>query len=177
MNLKVRVGEFKIGEEEKKIINEVLESGRISEGEKVRDFEKLFAEYVGTKYAVAVNSGTSALISGLEATKNKFDIKRKIITTPITYIATSNAIIHSRLEPIYVDIDNERFCISPDCIKAHLEEVDDVGEYSIIIPVHLMGYPCDMKEINRIAKEYNLLVFEDSSQAHGTIYNGKKTGS
>src|SRR3972149_2689924 len=175
----IKVGEFKVGAEEKEAINEVLESGKISEGEKVREFEKMFAKYIGTKGAVAVNSGTSALIAGLEAVKIKFKVrpKGKVITTPLTYIATSNAIVLTGLAPIYVDIDKDTFCITPNNIKAHLEEVDDVAEYVMILPVHLMGYPCDMDKINKIAKDYGLLVFEDSAQAHGPIYNGKKTGS
>jgi len=175
----IKVGEFKVGAEEKEAINEVLESGKISEGEKVREFEKMFAKYIGTKGAVAVSSGTSALIAGLEAVKIKFKVrpKGKVVTTPLTYIATSNAIVLTGLEPIYVDIDKDTFCITPDNIKDHLEEVDDVAEYVMILPVHLMGYPCDMDKITKIARDYGLLVFEDSAQAHGTIYNGKKTGS
>ncbi len=176
--MKVRVGEFRIGAEEKQAINEVLESGKISEGERVREFEKSFSEYIGTKCAIAVNSGTSALIAGLEAVKNKFNIhgNKKIITTPLTYIATSNSILLTGFEPIYVDVDRETFCITPENIKIQLESVD-TSEYRLILPVHLMGYPCDMDEINNIAKKYDLHVFEDSAQAHGTIYKGKKTGS
>lgn len=175
----IQVGEFRICDEEKKAISEVLDSGHISEGEKVREFEEKFARYIGTKYAIAVSSGTSALISGLEAVKIKYRIKgnSKVVTTPLTYIATTNAIILSGLKPIFVDIDKETFCITPDNIKSYLEGVSDPEEHSIILPVHLMGYPCDMTRINKIAKDYNLLVFEDSAEAHGTTYGGKKTGS
>jgi len=179
--IRVRVGDFKIGEEEKQAIIEVLDSGRISEGQKVREFEREWAKFVGTKHAIAVNSGTSALISGLTALKyhKNLNIKpnTKVITTPLTFIATSNAIVLSGFEPIYVDVDKETFGITPENIKTHLEEIDDPTEYSIILPVHLMGYPCDMDKINKIAKEYGLITFEDSAQAHGTIYKGKKTGS
>lgn len=179
MSIKIRVGDFKLREEERDIISDVLDSGRISEGEKVREFEKSFAGFVGTKHAIAVSSGTAALISGLEAVKNRFNIrtKAKVITTPVTYIATSNSIVLSGFEPIYVDIDRETYCITPDNIRTQLENVKDVTEYSMILPVHLMGYSCDMNKINKIAKDYGLLVFEDSAQAHGTIYNGKRTGS
>lgn len=175
----IRVGEFKLGEEEKKAINEVLESGRISEGPKVREFENKFAEYVGTKYSVAVSSGTAALITGFEAIKVKFRIKpkQKVLTTPLTYISTSNAVVLTGFEPIYVDVDKDTFCITPENIRACLEAADDVSQYSVILPVHLMGYSSDMREINAIAKDFNLIVFEDSAQAHGTMYGGKKTGS
>lgn len=179
--IRIRVGDFKIGEEEKQAINEVLDSGRISEGQKVREFEKEWAKFIGTNHAVAVSSGTSALIGGLTALKFHKDLNikpnTKVITTPLTYIATSNAIVLSGFEPVYVDIDKETFGITPENIKAHLEKIDDPTKYSIILPVHLMGYPCDMDKINKIAKEYGLVTFEDSAQAHGTIYKGNKTGS
>jgi CDP-6-deoxy-D-xylo-4-hexulose-3-dehydrase len=177
----VRVGDFQIGREEKKAINNVLNSGRISEGKKVREFEKKIATYVGTKYAKALNSGTSALIAGLTALIYHPDLSIKqgtnVITTPLTYIATSNAIVRSGFNPVYVDVDRETFVITPGNIQKCLEESDDPGQYSSIMPVHLMGYPCDMDNINKIAQKYGLQTFEDSAQAHGTIYKGKKTGS
>lgn len=178
---KIHVGDFRIGEEEKKAVNDVLDSGKLSEGLRVQEFEKNFAEFIGTDYAIAVSSGTSALIAGLMALKYHKDLNiksdSKVITTPVTYIATSHAIVLSGFEPVYVDIDRETFGITPDNIKEHLEEIDNAEEYSLILPVHLMGYPCDMDKINKIAKEYGLQTFEDSAQAHGTIYNGRKTGS
>ncbi len=179
--IKVPVGDFKLGVTEKKVINEVLDSGRISEGLKVREFEKNWANFVGTKYAMAVSSGTSALIAGLEALKyyKELEIKTntKVITTPITYISTSNAIVLSSFEPVYVDIDKHTFCITPENISEYLEQLDDYSDHSIILPVHLMGYACDMDKINKIAKKFGLVTFEDSAQAHGTIYKGKQTGS
>jgi dTDP-4-amino-4,6-dideoxygalactose transaminase len=181
MKIKIQVGDFKVETEERNAINKVLDAGRISEGEQVKEFEKNFASYVGTKYSIAVSSGTSALIVGITALKyhTKFKIKpeSKIITTPLTYIATSNAVVVSGFEPVYVDVDEKTFVITPENIKAHLEEADDPDNYSLILPVHLMGYPCDMDEINKIAKRYGLLTIEDSAQAHGTVYKGKKTGS
>jgi len=177
----IRVGDFKLGNKEKKAINEVLKSGHITEGVKVREFEKLFAEYIGTKYAVAVSSGTSALICGLTALKycKKFGVNKgtKIITTPLTYIATSNAIVLTGFEPVYVDVDKETFGITPENIEIRLEGVDDISEYCLILPVHLLGYPCDMDRINKIAGKYGLKTFEDASEAHGTLFNGRKAGS
>jgi len=178
---RIYVGYFKIGDEERKAVNEVLESGRISEGAKVRDFEKIFSEYIGTKYAVAVSSGTAALMAGMTAMiyDENIDVKygTKVITTPLTYIATSNALVTTGFDSVYVDVDEETFGITPENIKEHLENVDDIDQYSFILPVHLMGYPCDMDEINKIAKKYGLQTLEDSAQAHGTLYKGKKTGS
>lgn len=176
---RVQVGYFRIDKEEKKAVNEVLDSGRISEGPKVREFEIKFADFVGTKYAIALSSGTSALVAGLLALihSNKIKPGSKVITTPLTYVATSNAIVRSGFEPIYVDVDKKTFGITPENIEEHLNKVKDSREYSLILPVHLMGYPCQMDEINRIAKKYNLLTFEDSAQAHGSLYKGKKTGA
>lgn len=177
--LRVYVGDFKLYEEEKQSIYEVLDSGHLSEGRKVAEFENKWAEFVGTKYCIATSSGAGALIVGLAALKYLKGLKAgtKIITTPLTYIATSSAVSVMGFEPVYVDVERENFCITPENIRAVLDRADDSEQYAIILPVHLMGYTADMDEINRIAKEYNLLTFEDSAQAHGTMYNGKKTGS
>lgn len=177
--LRVYVGDFRLYEEEKQSIYEVLDSGHISEGKKVAEFEKKWAKFVGTKYCIATSSGAGALIAGLAAVKYLKGLKdgTKVITTPLTYIATSSAISAVGLEPVYVDVDRETFCITPENIRAVLDRTDDSDKYAIILLVHLMGYATDMDEVNRIAEEYGLITFEDSAQAHGTIYNGKKTGS
>jgi dTDP-4-amino-4,6-dideoxygalactose transaminase len=181
VKIKVSVGDFKIGQKEKEAIIEVINSGRFSEGQKVRDFEKAFAKYIGTKYAVALSSGTAALIAGLTALQHHklFKIKRgtKIITSPVTYVATSNAIVLTGFEPVYVDIDPRTFAILPEEVEKALSKSKNTKKFSAILPVHLMGYPCDMDALNNIAKHYNLVTFEDSAQAHGTLYKGKKTGS
>jgi len=177
---KIFIGDLRIGENERAAINEILDSGRISEGKKVKEFEEEWAKFIGTQYAIAVSSGTAALISGLEALKHHAGIKARegsrIITTPVTYIATSNAIVLTRFKPVYVDINPETFSIEPEKISELLEKESE-KEYSGILPVHLMGYPCEMDAINKIAKKYNLFVFEDSAQAHGSLYKGKKCGS
>ncbi len=180
--IRVSVGDFRVNKDERNIINKVLKSERISEGEYVRKFEKEWAKYIGTKFSLVLNSGTSALLAGLTALKHKYGSSKvkmgtKVITAPITYIATSNAIVLSGLKPVYVDVDKDTFCITPENVKAHLEKVEVPEKYSLILPVHLMGYPCDMDGINKVAKKYGLLVFEDSAQAHGTLYKGKRVGS
>jgi dTDP-4-amino-4,6-dideoxygalactose transaminase len=175
----IHVGYFRIGSEERRAVMDVLDSGRISEGKKVREFEIKFAEFVGTKYAVAISSGTSALIAGLLALIHVGKIRpgSKVITTPLTYVATSNAIVRSGLAPVYVDVDRKTFGITPENIENHLKKAKNLRQYSLILPVHLMGYPCRMDEINKIARKYNLLTFEDSAQAHGSLYKGRKTGA
>jgi len=179
---RISVGDFQISVEERAAINEVLDAGRISEWEKVNEFEKLFADYINTKHCLAVHSGTSALIVGLSALiyDSRFPkVKKgsKVITTPLTYVATINAIVLTSLEPVFIDVDPYSFSILPQKIEEHLESVNDPENYSIILPVHLMGYSCDMDEINRIARKYDLVVLEDSAQAHGSLYKRQRTGS
>ena len=177
---RVSVGDFRIDKDERKAILEVIDGGRISEWKKVREFERLFAEYIGTKYCLAVSSGTSALLVGLLALlyDERFPkVKKgaKIITSPVTYVSTTNAIILSDFEPVFVDIDKRTFMLKVDQIENIIKKSPD--DFAGILPVHLMGYPNDIDEINKIAKRYNLFVFEDSAQAHGSVYKGKKTGS
>jgi len=179
--IKVRVGDIKITDEEKAAIMEVLESGRLSEGGKVHEFESLWARYTDNKYCVAVNSGTSALLAGLYALVYDPRFKKvkrgsKVITSPVTYVATSNAIVLAGMEPVYVDIDPRTFTLNVGQIEDLLKK-SDPEEYSIILPVHLMGYPNDMDSINDLAHQFNLVVFEDAAQAHGSLYKGKKAGS
>jgi CDP-6-deoxy-D-xylo-4-hexulose-3-dehydrase len=157
---------------------DVCNSGRVTEDKKTIEFERKWAEKIGTRYSVAVNSGTSGLILGFTALKYLAnDPKRKkVITTPLTFIASSNAIKICNLEPVYGDVNKDTFDILPSEIEKILKE-NDPSEFLAINPVHLMGYPCKMDEINKIAKEHSLYVFEDAAQAHGTKYQGKTIGS
>lgn len=178
---RILVGDLKISQIEKKAVREVLDTNRLSEGRKVKEFEKKFSEFISTKYAILLSSGTSALIAGLNALLYLKDLKikkgQKIITTPLSYIATANAIVLSGFEPVFVDIDLNNLNINPEYISILLKQAKNVSEYAAILPVHLMGFPCNMDNINRIAEQYELQVIEDSSQAHGTFYNSKKVGS
>jgi dTDP-4-amino-4,6-dideoxygalactose transaminase len=179
--IKIRVGDIRISNEERAAILEVLDSGRISEGSKVREFEALWAQYTDNKYCVAVNSGTSALLAGLFALlyDKRYDrVKKgkKVITSPLTYVATSNAIVLAGMEPVYVDVDPVTFGLNVEQIEDLLKRSKS-DEYAMILPVHLMGYPNDMDAINDLAHKYGLVVFEDAAQAHGSLYKGKKVGS
>jgi dTDP-4-amino-4,6-dideoxygalactose transaminase len=180
MSLKIRVGDFQLTQKEKKAIMDVLDSNRITEGVKTARFEDDFSKYIGVEHTVLVNSGTSALITGLNSIKHiNSNVKEDsyVITSPLTYVATSNAVRLTGLVPRFVDVDPNTFNITPEKIKEELDSSDDSSEYSIILPVHLMGYPAEMDEINTIAKKNYLDVFEDSAQAHGSKYKGKICGS
>jgi CDP-6-deoxy-D-xylo-4-hexulose-3-dehydrase len=178
--IKIGIGKIEIGADERRAIKSVLDSGRISECRKVREFEVEWSRFVGTQYCVASSSGSSALIMGLLALladKRYSNIKKgkKIITSPVTYAATSNAIVLSGLHPVYVDIDPTTFTLQVDQIEDLLKKSGN--QYSIILPVHLMGYMNDMTAINALADRYGLVTFEDAAQAHGSVQNGKLAGS
>jgi len=150
-----------------------LKNERFLRGKSVIEFEKEFANFIGTNYAVAVNSGTSALHLSLIA----MGIKEGdfVITTQATFIATTNAITYIGAKPIFVDISLETYNID----TRRLEEA--IGKYKdrvkAIIPVHLYGYPCEMNEILEISEKHSIKILEDACQAHGAIYNGRKVGS
>ncbi|HPL82642.1 MAG TPA: DegT/DnrJ/EryC1/StrS family aminotransferase [Candidatus Omnitrophota bacterium] len=176
---RINVGHIEIGPQEKKAVIDVLDSGRISEGAKTREFEEKWAKYIGTKYCVATSSGTAALITALTSLKYIYALEKrpKVITSPLTYISDANAIKLSGFEPVFVDIDPDSYCITPEAIEKHLRKAKDKNKYSIILAVDLMGYPARMAEIKIIAKKYNLLVIDDAAEAHGSVEKGKKCGS
>jgi len=175
----IPVGWLEIGEKEKNVINEILESGRISEGKKTYEFEKKWSEFIGAKYCVATSSGTAALITGLTALKYHYKLENrpKVITSPLTYISDANAIVLSGFEPIFVDIDPNTFNITPEGIEKCLKNSNDISKFSIVLPVDLMGYPVKLDQVKQIAQKYNLHVLDDAAEAHGTTYKGKKCGS
>ncbi|MFH1905718.1 MAG: DegT/DnrJ/EryC1/StrS family aminotransferase [bacterium] len=178
-NKRINVGDFRIGLEDREAINGVLDSRRLSEGMRVREFEQKWAKYIGAKYCIATSSGSGALIVGLTALKycRNLSIGTKVITTPLTYIADSSAISVVGFDPVYVDVDPLTFNITAKAIEAYLEQVKDLDKHAIILPVDLMGFPVEIDKINKIAEKYGLLVFEDPAQAHGTVYKGHKAGS
>lgn len=147
-----------------------LRSGWIAKGPKTMEFEKQFAEYVGTKYAVAVNSCTAALHLSLVAAG--LEEGDEVLTTPMTFAASANVVIHTGAKPIFVDIDPVTLNIDPKKIREKI-----TPRTKAIIPVHIAGHPCEMDEIMAIAKEYNLFVLEDAAHAVYTQYKGKLIGS
>jgi dTDP-4-amino-4,6-dideoxygalactose transaminase len=159
-----------LGEEEAEAVKAVLFSGGLAQGKKVEEFEADFAAYTGTKYAVAVSSGTAALHLALLAHNVGED--DEVITTPFSFIASANAILFAGAKPVFADIDARTFNIDPVNIKEKI-----TPRTKALIPVHLYGQPCAMDEIIKIAQEYNLAVIEDACQAHGVEYKGQKAGS
>ena len=166
----IPIAKPQIGEEEKKAVLEVLNSGIIASGPKVKELEKLFAAYVGTKHAIATSNGTTALHAALYCA----GIKKgdEVITTPFTFIATANAILFCGAKPVFADIDIKTFNIDPASVRRKITK-----KTKAILPVHLYGQPAQIDEIMKIAEERKLAVIEDCAQAHGAALNGKKVGS
>lgn len=161
--MNIKMAEPKISEDEIYAVVKVLKSGKIAHGEVVEQFETNFANYVGTKYAVACNNGTSALHMALIA--NGVKKGDEVITTPFSFIASANAILMCGAKPIFVDIDKKTFNIDVDQIEEAI-----TPKTKAIMPVHLFGQSCDMSSITVLAKKYNIAVIEDACQAHGATW-------
>lgn len=149
---------------------EQMRSGAYIGGKAVVDFEEKFAKYIGVKYAIAVNSGTDALVITLKA----LGIKEgdEVITTPFTFFATAETIAMVGAVPVFVDVDEETYNIDPSKIE---EKITD--KTKAILPVHIFGQPADMEAIQKIADKYGLYVIEDACQAVGASYKGKMVGA
>ena len=166
----IRIASPLIGNEEIKAVREVLKSGLLAQGPKVKEFEERIAEYIGVKYGIATSSGTTALHTALLAAGIKPG--DEVITTPFTFIATANSILYCNAKPVFADIDEKTFNINPDEIEKKITE-----KTKAILPVHLYGQPADMERILEICETHNLLLIEDAAQALGAEFNNKKVGS
>lgn len=165
----IPIAKVLVGEEEKNAVMKVLDSGMLASGPKVLEFEKLFAEYVGSKYAVTVNSGTAALQIALMA--HGICKGDEVITSPFTFIATANSILFTGAKPIFADVEEDTFNIDPESI------VDKITDKTVaILPVHLYGHPADMKSIKEIAEDHKLMIIEDACQAIGSKIDNKTVG-
>lgn len=159
-----------IGAEETAAVNQVLASGILAQGPKVAELEAAFAEYCGTKYAVAVNSGTAAIHAALYAAG--VGPGDEVITTPFSFIATINPILFLGAKPVLVDIDPESFNIDVSKVEAAI-----TSKTKVIMPVHLYGQPSNMLDLTAIAKKHSVQIVEDACQAIGATYGDKKAGN
>jgi dTDP-4-amino-4,6-dideoxygalactose transaminase len=148
----------------------VLRSGHFIMGPNVKALEQELAEYLGTRHAIGVNSGTDALVIGLRAMG--IGAGDEVITTPFTFFATAESISMVGAEPVFVDIDPETYNLDPALIEAKI-----TLRTKAIMPVHLYGHPAEMDAIMALAERHNLKVLEDVAQAFGAEYRGKKVGT
>lgn len=168
--MQVRLFKPCVGEEELANIRDVFQRGWLGLGPLVERFEKEWTEYVGSAISVGVNSATAAL--HLALTAFHFPENRKVLVPAMTFVATANAALYNRLEPVFVDIDPETLSIdledlerkiTPDCVA--------------VIPVHMGGHAVAMDRLLDIARRHNLVVVEDCAHCAGGVYNGKKLGT
>jgi len=156
-------------EEEINAVKEVLTSGFVVQGKKVEELEKKFADYINVNHAIAVANGTIALDVALKA----LGIKQgdEVIAPSFSFISTANSILFQGAKPVFADVGERTFNINP---KDVLKKITD--RTKAIIGVHLFGHPFNVKAVQDICEDHNLILIEDSAQAHGAEYGGKKVG-
>lgn len=159
-----------IGDDEQKAVMEVMSSGQVAQGPKVREFEAQFAKLCGAEHGIATTSGTSSLHVALLA--NGIGPGDEVITSPFSFIASANCALFVGAKPVFVDIEADYFTLDPEKIREKI-----TPRTRAIEPVHLYGQACDMVAILEIAQEYNLVVIEDACQAHGAKIDGQPVGS
>jgi perosamine synthetase len=159
-----------IDDEDIAAVVEVLKSDYLTTGPVIAQFEEKLKEVTGAQYAVALSNGTAALHAACFAAGIKEG--DEVITSPMTFAATANAVLYCGGKPVFADICPDTYNINPEEIKRKITD-----KTKAIIPVHYTGQPCDMDEIMKIAEEYNLLVIEDGAHALGASYKGKMIGN
>lgn len=160
-----------VGEREKERVLDVLESGRLTDGPVVREFEAEFAAFCGASHGVATTNGTTALHTAFEALGiGAGDV---VVTSPFSFIASANAIRFAGATPVFADVDPRTFNLDPRATEEAVRKYDA----DAILAVHLFGLPADMRSLQEIADEYGLALIEDAAQAHGAAQAGTRVGS
>ncbi len=170
----IGVGGLELTQEDKEMVNRVLDSNRLSYGPMSKTFEAEFAKAHDSKFALFTNSGTSSLHIAIAALKDRggWQDGDEVIVPSVTFVATSNVVIHNNLKPVFADVEPNTFNIDPKEIEKHITE-----RTRAIMPVHLLGLPADMSPIMKLAKKHNLKVIEDSAETMFAKYKGKMAGS
>lgn len=166
-------GKHRISESDIQSVIETLQSDYLTQGPKIQELEQLFCDYLGTKYAVAVSNGTAALhLATLALGKEN----PRIITTPITFVATANCALYCQGEVEFVDIDPNTLCLDPVKLEAKLK-AHPKGYFTAIYPVSMAGYPAPLERIHQLAVEYGCFVVEDACHAIGAKYHQQQIRS
>lgn len=167
-NKKILLAKPYVNDEAIKKVVEVLRSGWLSHGSKVKEFEDSFAQYIGVKHAISFNSCTSALQLAIQA----LGIKGEIIVPSFTFVASANSIVTSGAKPVFIDIEYGTCNMDASLLEAMIGK-----DTEAIMPVHFGGQSCDMAQISRIAAKHKLALIEDSAETIGGTFKSKKTGS
>lgn len=159
-----------IGQEEISAVNDVMKSGMLASGDRVAEFEKKFADFCGSNYAVAINNGTAALHAALlTAGIGPGD---EVIVPAFSFVATASAVAMCGAKPVFADVDEKTFNISPQQVAERV-----TPKTKAVIGVHLFGQPCDIEALQEICVSHSLKFIEDAAQAHGALYKNARTGS
>ncbi|MBZ3766309.1 MULTISPECIES: UDP-4-amino-4,6-dideoxy-N-acetyl-beta-L-altrosamine transaminase [Bacillus cereus group] len=163
-------GQQQIDKYDIQAVVDVLKGDFLTTGPMVQQFEEAIAKYVGAKYAVSFSNGTAALHAACYAAG--ITEGDEVITTPMTFVASANCILYQGAKPVFADIDNETYNISPKSIEEKI-----TNKTKAIIPVHFTGQPVELEAIKKIAKKNDLIIIEDAAHALGATYKNKKIGS
>jgi dTDP-4-amino-4,6-dideoxygalactose transaminase len=171
---RICVGGIEIGEGEREYIGRVLDTGRLSYGPFMREFEQRFAAMQGAAHGIMSNSGTSALQLALHALKeiHGWSDGDEVVVPAVTFVATSNIVIHNRMKPVFIDVEREYYELDPALLESKI-----TTRTRAIIPVHLFGLPCEMDPIRDVAARYDLKIIEDSCETMFARYRGEPVGS
>lgn len=172
MTVMIAIAKPFVGTEEKEAVCKVIDSGMIACGAVVEQFEKEFAAYAGTEYGIATTSGTTALEVAIRSLG--IGPGDKVLTTPFSFIASTNAILYAGATPVFADIDEKTFNISVDEMEKQLARDPQI---KAVLIVHLFGQACDMDTILAFVRKHNLLLIEDCAQAYGAMYRGQRVGT
>jgi len=159
-----------MNEDIKTAVLEVLESGYYIKGPNLKNFEASFRDYIGSKYAIGVSSGTSALFLAYQ--EIELSPGDEVIVPSHTFIATASPLAYFKAKPIFVDIDPNTYCMDIEQVKSKINP-----KTKCIVPVHIYGHPVDMDPLVEIANEKNIKIIEDCCQAHGAKYKGRSIGN
>ena len=162
-----------ISDAAKQRVREVLDAGDLAAGEVVRAFEREFADYVGTEYAVATTNGTTALHAAMAGLG--LGAGDTVVTTPFSFVATANAVRLAGAEPVFADVTVTTANINPLAVERAIADRD--GDVDAILPVHLYGCPAEMDALRDIADDHGVPIVEDAAQAHGAEYDGESVGA
>ncbi len=166
----IPISVVRLDEEAERLAVEVIRSGRLAQGPMVARLEERFAALVGTRHAVAVNNGTTALVAALEVLG--LQPGDEVLTSPFTFVATLNAILEAGATARFADIDPDDFCLDPDAAAAAVTE-----RTRVLMPVHLYGQAAAMGKLVPLAAQHGLHLVEDAAQAHGATTEGRGAGS
>jgi perosamine synthetase len=159
-----------ISDDDIRVVVEVLNSKQLSMGPFLEQFEQAFADYIGTRYAIGVSSGTAGL--HLSICAGGIGPGDEVITTSFSFVASANCILYERATPVFVDIDETSLNIDPGLVAAAVTE-----RSRAVLPVHVFGRPCEMDQLEKICRDRHLMMIEDACEALGATYRNRRIGS